>query len=437
MDIGVLVSQAFPYLGAVAGAYGGAVLQRLQDEATNSTVEVGRRLLDRLLGRDESRPAIEAAVTDLAEHPEDEDFQAAVRAQVRKALTADPELAAEIGRAAGRRRRPRHRQVHGHGHRLAGRADRRRQHPDQHLRRGPGVTGSRSRSRSAQPVRRPALRSQGQSLAAGRTPSLMRSHQRRCTRLTRHTSQTTMPPTDDAGNIGVRRCTSYTQSMGGRTSDDHDTDPPGTTRWPNSIRPDRVTARDRRSGQRGQVAGAGRVEAYPAVVRVAAGRAAPGRVGQVLPGQRLAVPRRRPRRDVTGRARAIPDRRGTRPAIRSAGSGTATRHRSPRRSNSALPDRVGSFLFLLGRPVFPAMATEVGSTLPRRQLGRYLRSGILSVRPSDVAAMCRLYRAPAEMTEALMGLARETRAKGWWHSYERLPGTPSPTPEATVGGLSR
>jgi hypothetical protein len=98
MDVGVLVSQAYPYLGAVAGAYGGAVLQRLQDEATDSTVEVGRRLLGRLLGRDESRPAIEAAVTDLGEHPDDEDFQATVRAQVKKALTADPELAAEIGR---------------------------------------------------------------------------------------------------------------------------------------------------------------------------------------------------------------------------------------------------------------------------------------------------------------------------------------------------
>ncbi|MEV4630116.1 hypothetical protein AB0J90_28035 [Micromonospora sp. NPDC049523] len=98
MDIGVLVSQAFPYLGAVAGAYGGAVLQRLQDEATNSTVELGRRLLARLLGRDESRPAIEAAVTDLGENPDDEDLQAAVRAQVKKALADDPELAAEIGR---------------------------------------------------------------------------------------------------------------------------------------------------------------------------------------------------------------------------------------------------------------------------------------------------------------------------------------------------
>ena len=86
MDIGVLVSQAFPYLGALTAAYGGAVLQRAQEEASNSTVEVGRRLLSRLTQRDESRPAIETAVTDLAEHPEDEDFQAAVRAQVRKAL---------------------------------------------------------------------------------------------------------------------------------------------------------------------------------------------------------------------------------------------------------------------------------------------------------------------------------------------------------------
>ncbi|MFI9272918.1 helix-turn-helix domain-containing protein [Kitasatospora sp. NPDC052896] len=86
-----------------------------------------------------------------------------------------------------------------------------------------------------------------------------------------------------------------------------------------------------------------------------------------------------------------------------------------------------------------------GSTVPRRQLGRYLRdlrnkarltvraaarqlewseakmwrieTGQTSLRSLDVEAMCKVYGAPADLTEALMGLAKETKARGWWHSY--------------------
>jgi len=86
-----------------------------------------------------------------------------------------------------------------------------------------------------------------------------------------------------------------------------------------------------------------------------------------------------------------------------------------------------------------------GSTVPRRQLGRYLRdlrqqqrltvrtaadrlewseakiwrieTGQVSLRSLDAETMCRIYGAPAELTQALMGLARETKTKGWWHSY--------------------
>ena len=92
------------------------------------------------------------------------------------------------------------------------------------------------------------------------------------------------------------------------------------------------------------------------------------------------------------------------------------------------------------------MAMETtGSTVPRRQLGRYLRelrnrerltvkaaaeklewseakmwrieTGQTSLRSLDVEAMCRIYGAPADLTEALMGLAKETKARGWWHAY--------------------
>jgi transcriptional regulator with XRE-family HTH domain len=92
------------------------------------------------------------------------------------------------------------------------------------------------------------------------------------------------------------------------------------------------------------------------------------------------------------------------------------------------------------------MAVETtGSTVPRRQLGRYLRelrnkqrmtvkkaaeelewsetkiwrieNGMTSLRSHDVATMCAIYAAPPDLTEALMGLAKETKAKGWWHAY--------------------
>lgn len=86
-----------------------------------------------------------------------------------------------------------------------------------------------------------------------------------------------------------------------------------------------------------------------------------------------------------------------------------------------------------------------GSTVPRRQLGRNLRelrtesgltvrsaaqllewsetkiwrveTGQSSLRSHDVATMCRIYGARPDLAEALMGLAKETKARGWWHAY--------------------
>lgn len=89
--------------------------------------------------------------------------------------------------------------------------------------------------------------------------------------------------------------------------------------------------------------------------------------------------------------------------------------------------------------------------MPRRQLGRHLRdlrnrsrltaraasaalewseaklwrieTGRTSLRSLDVEAMCRVYGAPADLTESLMVLARDTKARGWWHEFGApLPG---------------
>ena len=53
-------------------------------------------VLHRLGTREESRPALEAAVAEVAKAPDDDDFTAALRGQVKKALAAEPALAEEI-----------------------------------------------------------------------------------------------------------------------------------------------------------------------------------------------------------------------------------------------------------------------------------------------------------------------------------------------------
>ncbi len=96
----VLAGTAVKFVIAVARQYGAAVLDHVEDEATDAaadaTVGLGRRLLRRLLRRPESSAAIGSAVTDVAEHPDEEDYTAALRVQIRKALDADPQLADEV-----------------------------------------------------------------------------------------------------------------------------------------------------------------------------------------------------------------------------------------------------------------------------------------------------------------------------------------------------
>ncbi len=89
--------------------------------------------------------------------------------------------------------------------------------------------------------------------------------------------------------------------------------------------------------------------------------------------------------------------------------------------------------------------TDAGSTVPRRSIGRALKTlreqagisieaarrnlewskaklyrieaGLSPLRRLDVIAMCSIYGASQEITDALAELAAETKAKGWWHSY--------------------
>lgn len=94
-------------------------------------------------------------------------------------------------------------------------------------------------------------------------------------------------------------------------------------------------------------------------------------------------------------------------------------------------------------------ATGVSSTLPRRQLGRYLRdwrtqAGLTiaeaaklmewgastlqrlekgqadRIRTIDIQELCRIYGIPDSLAEGLTGLAQQAAVKSWWHAYGDL-----------------
>jgi hypothetical protein len=95
-DVMSLTAEMTPYMSAAVGAYGGAVLAKVRDEAADTTVGLGRRLLLRVFGsRGEGEPLPEPLEA-LAADPADGDALAAVRLAVRKALAADPVLEAGV-----------------------------------------------------------------------------------------------------------------------------------------------------------------------------------------------------------------------------------------------------------------------------------------------------------------------------------------------------
>ncbi|MET9093794.1 hypothetical protein ABZX72_17045 [Streptomyces cyaneofuscatus] len=95
-DVAQLVEQGWPFVGAAVGAYGTAVLTRTADEGATATVSLGQRVLQRLWHREESRPYLQRAVQGVADDPEDTEAQAGLRAEIRRLLREDDELARDL-----------------------------------------------------------------------------------------------------------------------------------------------------------------------------------------------------------------------------------------------------------------------------------------------------------------------------------------------------
>jgi hypothetical protein len=80
--------------GFVKGAQ--ASTESLGEQAGGAIRDLAQRLWHRIHPTLETKPQAAEAVTDVAEHPDDEDSAAALRVQIRKVLEGDPDLAREL-----------------------------------------------------------------------------------------------------------------------------------------------------------------------------------------------------------------------------------------------------------------------------------------------------------------------------------------------------
>jgi hypothetical protein len=92
-EVASIAVEMTPYVSAAFGAYGGAVLAKVRDDAT---VGLGRRLLQRVFGRRNPQEPLPGPLADLAVDPDDAMALSAVTYAIRKALEADAAMLAEV-----------------------------------------------------------------------------------------------------------------------------------------------------------------------------------------------------------------------------------------------------------------------------------------------------------------------------------------------------
>ena len=95
-EVATLVADATPYVTAAVGAYGGAVLAKVRDDAADATVGVGRRLLQRVFGRRNENEPLPEPLAELVSYPDDADMLAALRVAIRRQLEADAAMLADV-----------------------------------------------------------------------------------------------------------------------------------------------------------------------------------------------------------------------------------------------------------------------------------------------------------------------------------------------------
>jgi len=95
-ELATLAAEAMPLAAAAVSAYRRAVLAKAWDNVADTSIKAGLKLLQLVFGRradDEELPVVVAEVID---HPDDEDYLAALRLKIRRAMEENAVLAREI-----------------------------------------------------------------------------------------------------------------------------------------------------------------------------------------------------------------------------------------------------------------------------------------------------------------------------------------------------
>lgn len=95
MDISLLVkilAPCLPFLVTLGNKTAEGASQKVGEDIWNKAKAIWGKLQPKV----KAKEAAQEAVGDVANNPEDEDYQVALRVQLKKILSADPELAAEI-----------------------------------------------------------------------------------------------------------------------------------------------------------------------------------------------------------------------------------------------------------------------------------------------------------------------------------------------------
>ncbi|MCU7725758.1 hypothetical protein ODJ79_18670 [Actinoplanes sp. KI2] len=96
IDVVAVAAAAVPSVVAAVTAYGSSVLSKATESSADATVRLGGSVLRRVLRRRESAPAVQQAVDELVQAPADGERVTVLKTELRRALQADPQLAADV-----------------------------------------------------------------------------------------------------------------------------------------------------------------------------------------------------------------------------------------------------------------------------------------------------------------------------------------------------
>jgi hypothetical protein len=95
-EIAQVAAEIVPYVTTALGAYGGAVLAKVEDGAADATAGFGRRLLQRIFGRQKDGEPLPPVLTKVIANPGDPDYLGTLRVAIRDVLENDARMLAEV-----------------------------------------------------------------------------------------------------------------------------------------------------------------------------------------------------------------------------------------------------------------------------------------------------------------------------------------------------